>query len=94
MDGTPTSACNSTQYHSCRHRLESAGKWKRGPKWDEGVDGGEKEDRSDFRDGNVGDKGLDEREESGLRKGSIKLIEFIEEIPVGSAREGFRENLL
>ena len=42
----------------------------------------------------MGDKGLDEREESGLRKGSIKLIEFIEEIPVGSAREGFRENLL
>ena len=30
--------------HSCRHKLESAGKWKGEPKWDEGVDVCEKEE--------------------------------------------------
>ena len=35
--------------HSCHHKLESAGKWMGGPKWDEGVDGCEKEeDRSEI----------------------------------------------
>lgn len=32
------------QHHSCRHKLESAGKWKGGLKWDVGVDGCEKEE--------------------------------------------------
>lgn len=36
----------------------------------------------------MGDEGLDEREESLSRKGSKKLVEFIEEITVASAREG------
>ena len=36
------------QHHSCRHKLESAGKWKGEPKWDEGVDGcGKEEGRSE-----------------------------------------------
>jgi hypothetical protein len=30
--------------HSCRHKLESACKWEGGRKWDEGVDGCEKEE--------------------------------------------------
>ena len=42
----------------------------------------------DFREGTVGDEGLDEREESLSRKGSRELVEFIEEITVASAREG------
>lgn len=43
---------------------------------------------TNFREGTVGDEGLDEREESLSRKGSKELLEFIEEITVASAREG------
>ena len=43
---------------------------------------------TEFREGTVGDEGLDEREESLSRKGSKELVEFIEEITVASACEG------
>jgi hypothetical protein len=43
---------------------------------------------TDFREGTVGDEGLDEREESLSRKGSKELVEFVEEITVASACRG------